>query len=170
MAARVVLHGIGRPYFKYPPLEDNAWYLPEVLRWEEWNPEFVSYRWENRLVGRLILPSYVRFRIPTNVYLGYDQLGMFKNHLRQRYPGEWVVDSDKLSQHLVTAEKLDRTVSYDHPSQPNTRHFERLPALPSRMPKDRLLPSLVRGVFRDGYSRKDDDDDGSSGHTALERT
>jgi DNA-binding transcriptional ArsR family regulator len=160
--ARVTLHGIGRPTFKYPELEDSWWYLPDVLRWEPWEPTYEINRASRRLVGRLIVPSLVLWHIPAHVYLGRTDKSNFSMHLKQRTGSNWVHDWDLLHEHIVTSERLSQTVRYSD-AELNETHTLELPA-PQRRARRRFTSSLVRGVFLDEFSREVPQDDRTTGY------
>lgn len=172
MQARVTLHGIARPHFKYPPLEDSFWWLPDVARWQAWIPEErPDRRAARKMVGTLILPSYARFRVPARVYVTSSLLSDFRQHLTQRMGGTWTVDQERLTEAIIRAERMDSTIHYPHAIEPNTTRMVALPAPPNvtKAPRARLLPSIVRGVLRDGYSREVEDDDRAPGHSTGDR-
>ena len=161
-SARVVLHGVARAHFKYPPLEDNAWYLPEVIRWEKWLPAVPpKNRQARRLIGSLILPSYVRFHVPPHVHVKREDMTAFILHLQQRTGSKWDVSDDSLPEGFITAERLSQEIKYQNPSEPGTTHTLALPASPEAK-RMRLAGSLVRGLLKDEWSRERTDDDGQT--------
>lgn len=165
MSARVVLHEIGRPYFKYPTLEESWWYLPTVNRWQPWEPVIAPPRASRGLVGKLIVPGLVDFKIPPHVYLDRRKVhNEFKMHLQQRTGSYWNVDDIPITDGYIRAERLDSSVRYTEPDG-HTTHTLALPGSPTRSKRRTLVGSLVRGIFLDEYSRRDEDDDGTTGHT-----
>ena len=157
-AARVVLHGVARPYFRYPPLEDSWWYLPEVIRWQPWEPTITVVGPAKKLIGKNIIPSLVNFPIPAGVYITHERLSPFRLHLRQRTGDRWDTTLDTLVDGYVRAERLDSTISFTEPDGMTT-HTLALPGPTSHVMRQSLSGAVVRGLFRDGWSRREREDD-----------
>lgn len=155
LAAAMILHGIARPYFSYPPLEDSWWYLPTVVRWEAWQPlpsTPLRTRSERRLVGSLIVPSLVRFPMDPSVFMTGDKWERFSLHLSARTGSRWDLDTDKQALGFVQAERMAYSIRYEDAG--GTTHTQALPAPPSRkLPRDRLHAQIWRGL-RGGWDNE----------------
>lgn len=149
LAAAMILHGIARPYFGYPALEDSWWYLPTVRRWEPWQPLPSApprTRTERRLVGSLIVPSLVRFPIEPSVYLTGERRERFSLHLRTRTGSRWDIDYNTQPLGFVQAERLAYVVTYENTE--GTTHYQAMPASPSsKPPRERLHAVIWRGLW-----------------------
>lgn len=165
LAAAVILHGIARPYFGYPALEDSWWYLPTVIRWEPWQPLPSApprNRTERRLVGSLIVPSLVRFPLDPGVYMTGERWERFKLHMRVRTGSRWDIDKDKQPLGYVQAERMAYSIRYE--DEEGGVHTQALPAPPSRKPPSERLHAVIwRGLWggwdnelpTSGYSEED---------------
>lgn len=149
LAAAVILHGVARPYFGYPALEDSWWYLPTVVRWEPWQPLPSApprTRTERRLVGSLIVPSLVRFPLDPSIYMTGERWERFSLHLRTRTGSRWDIDRDKQLLGYVQAERMAYRVTYTNAE--GTTHHEAMPAPPSSKPPSQRLHAVIwRGLW-----------------------
>lgn len=145
--AVVTLHSIARPYFSYPPLEDSAWYLPEVIEWEPWNPpaNAMLTRLQKRyLVGKRIVPSLVYFTCTAEIYLSRERKIDFKFHLKQRTLTDWRISYDRLWENIVVAERLSVVVQITGPGEGREVATVKMPALAQRK-----RPNLFGQIWRD---------------------
>jgi hypothetical protein len=109
-AAIIQLHTIARPHFHYPPLSRFAWTLPTVIEWEPWEGE-VTNRREDRLWGKLIVPSAVVFVVPNQPNI---DLRKFRLDLQRLTRATWYLDETNLASSFVIAIRLSlHIVSFD---------------------------------------------------------
>jgi len=153
LAAEIQLHGIARPYFDYPPIEENAWYIPQVSRWEAYNPEPSASltRTQRKLVGALVVPSLVEWQVLPHIYMGENRRRDFKLHLQQRTGSRWDLDWTKLPRNVVIGERLSSTMLIEQPELMTTTRVD-IPALPH--PERRLYSGIAHGLFRDEWRRR----------------
>jgi hypothetical protein len=110
-AATIQLHTIARPHFKYPPLTRFAWTLPTVIEWEPWEG-MVTNRREDRLWGKLIVPSAVVFVVLPNE--SDIDLRKFRLDLQRLTRATWYLDETNLASLFVIAVRLSlHVVSFD---------------------------------------------------------
>jgi hypothetical protein len=152
LSAEIQLHGIARPYFGYPPVEENAWYIPHVRRWEALRdvPPTAS-KAERKLVGALIVPSLVEWQVPPDHYFSQSKKENFKLHLQQRTGSRWEVDWAKLPYNVVVAERMSSVMFIRSPNEMETTRVD-MPALPH--PRQEFYTGIARGLFRDGWRRR----------------
>ena len=104
--AAIQLHAIARPFFHYPPLVKSAWFLPNIHVWEPWYGEPTT-RYEERLWGKLVVPSAVLFVVPQQP--GID-VSAFKRELQRKTGSEWHADDKDLISGLVAAIRLSKRI------------------------------------------------------------
>jgi hypothetical protein len=153
LAAAMILHAIARQYLGYPALEDSWWYLPIVRRWEPWYPAPDTpprNRTERRLVGSLIVPSFVRFTLPHGKWVGHESWAQFSHHLHIRTGSRWDVDHSKEHLGYVEAERLAHSVKLELGN--GVTHRQLMPA-ETQPPRERLHVTIWRGLLG-GWDRE----------------
>jgi len=120
-AAIIQLHTIARPHFHYPPLSRFAWTLPTVIEWEPWEGEPAN-RYEDRLWGKLIVPSVVVFVVPNQPNIDTRR---FRLDLQRLTHATWYLDEANLaSLYLIGRYRKDGKHMTGRPDVPKEKERE----------------------------------------------
>lgn len=149
--ARVQLWAIASGHLSYPPLELNAWFLPEVRRWEPYYPPFTRNNFERRhLVGRPIVPSLVLFMVRYDMHLSADKATDLRVHLEHRTGSRWAIRRDMVDGPWLPVERIVDTIVVPNDDGSGASRFD-VHALPTSQPS--LLREIVGGLFGGRWER-----------------